>query len=269
MKNGSKRGPSLRRHKRSGNGYAKFNGRQVWFGPFDDPETHCRFAAFKAQWEASGRRLPIDDPDENFTVANLVARYLEHAEVYYRRADGETTGTVEAIGYAVRPLLSLFATTPAASFSIHALKLVRERMIQDGLARSTVNNRISRIVQVFHWGAEEDMCPLMRFGSELKAPDATDARKERATNGRAKKWFSRDQIRSTIDAAGPELKAAILLGCNCGVLPACRRTRCSRCDSERLRGDDGGASAAIPTQVLDSHRARGYLAAARTFFSAG
>ena len=42
--------PALKRHKRSGNAYARFNGRQLWFGPFDGPDSHARFAAFKARW---------------------------------------------------------------------------------------------------------------------------------------------------------------------------------------------------------------------------
>ena len=67
MNAGSKRGPSLRKHKRSGHAYAKFNGRQEWFGPFDDPESHAEFARFKAEWEANGRRIP-DDPDAVATV---------------------------------------------------------------------------------------------------------------------------------------------------------------------------------------------------------
>ena len=54
-----KSAPTLKRHKRSGNGYARFNGRQFWFGPFDDPESHSRFAAFKARWEVNGRELSL------------------------------------------------------------------------------------------------------------------------------------------------------------------------------------------------------------------
>ena len=151
--------PSLRCHKRSGNGYAYFNRRQVWFGRYDDPQTHQAFAEYLAQWQAAGAGRAHQAPAQAVSIAALVARYLEHAEVYYRRADGQPTGTVEAIGYAVRPLLGLFASTLARDFSVQALKLVRDRMIQDDLARNTINNRISRIVQLFRWGAEEALVP--------------------------------------------------------------------------------------------------------------
>ncbi len=60
MTTGSRIGPTLRKHKRSGHSYAKFNGQQIWFGPYHDRQTHAEFAAFKARWEANGRQLPHD-----------------------------------------------------------------------------------------------------------------------------------------------------------------------------------------------------------------
>ncbi|MFT4542728.1 MAG: hypothetical protein ACI841_005432 [Planctomycetota bacterium] len=116
MNRGTKREPSLRRHKSSGNGYAKCNGRQMWFGPFDDPETHSQFAAFKAEWEAGGRRPTEVDQGEGLTIADLVARYLEHAVVYYRRPDGTQTHEVDNIRYTARPLLELFVSRLVSEF---------------------------------------------------------------------------------------------------------------------------------------------------------
>ena len=157
--------PTLKRHKRSKNGYARFNGRQFWFGPFDDPESHSRFAAFKARWEANGREVPTDpDRSADFSVADLIALYLQHAEVYYRRADGSQTQEVPNIRYSVRPLLELYGSLPASAFDLRGLKVVRETMIASGLARTTVNIRVGRIVRIFGWGAEEEFVPSETFG---------------------------------------------------------------------------------------------------------
>lgn len=92
MNHGTERGPSLWRYESAGHGYARFNGRQDWFGPFDGPAAHAELAAFKTRWEASGRRLPEERAEVgSMMVADLVARYLEHAEVYYREPDGTPT----------------------------------------------------------------------------------------------------------------------------------------------------------------------------------
>lgn len=52
-------GPRLTRTRR-GYGVAKFNGRSVHFGFFDDPATHERYDAAKARWLANGREWSDD-----------------------------------------------------------------------------------------------------------------------------------------------------------------------------------------------------------------
>ena len=49
-------GPQLRRHK-DGGAVAKFNGRVLRFGVFDDDESHRRFTALKTAWLENGREL--------------------------------------------------------------------------------------------------------------------------------------------------------------------------------------------------------------------
>ena len=97
--------PVLRRRKSSGHAYARFAGHQKWFGRYDDPKTHQAFAEYLLRWQARAALGSTQGSAQAATMVALVARYLEHAEVYYRRADGRPTGTVEAIVYAVRPLL--------------------------------------------------------------------------------------------------------------------------------------------------------------------
>ena len=70
MNKGSRKGPTLCKHKRTGRGYAKFNGRQVWFGPYHDRETHTEFAIFKARWEQDGRQLPDNEPTGPFLTCS-------------------------------------------------------------------------------------------------------------------------------------------------------------------------------------------------------
>lgn len=167
MNSGSKRGPSLRRHKSSGHGYARFNGRQMWFGPFDDPATHARLAATKAEWEANGRRLPDEESSEASSVADLAALYLQHAETYYRRIDGSPTQELQILRYTVRPLLEAFGSLAASDFDLRRLKLLREGLIDSGLARKTVNDRIARVVRIFGWGRRRSSFPPRRSaGSE-------------------------------------------------------------------------------------------------------
>ena len=128
MKRGSKRGSTLRKHKRSGRGYAKFNGRQVWFGPFDDRETHAGFAAFKARGEANRRTLPGAAPAAGpYRVRDLVADFLDHLEAKHDAgwlAEGHTGRCAGRPEGAPHPQDQRRAGTPLINHDARCLRLV-------------------------------------------------------------------------------------------------------------------------------------------------
>lgn len=220
-----KAAPTLKRHRRSGNGYARFNGRQLWFGPLDDPASHARFAAFQARWEANGREIPQAAlPDARpLTVADLVALYLEHAEVYYRRQDGTLTHEVTNIRYSVRPLLQLWAALPAGEFELRQLKEVRESMIASGLARPTVNDRIRRLVRLFGWGAEEEHVGAEVFGA-LRALRPLKRGRSKAPDPAPVRPVPWEHVAATLPYLQPPVRAMVLLMWHTGMRPAEART---------------------------------------------
>jgi len=55
----------------------------------------------------------------------LIAAYIEHAETYYRNADGEQTGEVGHVRLALRPVGELYAHTLARDFGPKALEALR------------------------------------------------------------------------------------------------------------------------------------------------
>ena len=149
--------PVLKRNKKGG-AYAYIAGRQKWFGTYDDPETHKRFAHFLQMWEANGGQAPPESKRaETISCETLVALYLIHCEKHYRRPDGIPTGETQQVAYTARPLLQLYRELPVSSFSVHTLKRVREAMVASGLSRKTVNQRVWRIRRMFRWAAEEEL----------------------------------------------------------------------------------------------------------------
>jgi len=61
---------------------------------------------------------------------------------------------------ALRPLLETFGQVLVRDVKPSVLKATRDRMIQSGLARKTINARINRIRRMFRWGVENDLAPL-------------------------------------------------------------------------------------------------------------
>jgi len=142
--------PSLKLHAKSGQFRAWIGGRYQYFGT-DRGRASRRYDRALAEWLSAGRPTA----SKIVTVAELVTRFMENAETYYPssgRYGGERVNFAYALGH-LEPL----AKMPAESFGPQQLRAVREGMIAQGLARTTINGRIRRIRQVWRWGAAEGL----------------------------------------------------------------------------------------------------------------
>ena len=148
--------PKLRRHS-GGQGFVELNGRRIYLGRFDVPETQQRYHQVIAEWVAGGRQAPIDP--EDLTVVELCDRFVAHAETYYRRPDGTQTSTLSNYFVAIRPLRKLYGPTPAKDFGPKALKAVRQDLVVGGCSRGVVNQAINLVRAIFRWGVAEEIIP--------------------------------------------------------------------------------------------------------------
>lgn len=87
-------------------------------------------------------------------LGELVVAYLAHVDVYYR-------GSREAhnIRLALRPACALHAELPAVEFGPAKLKAARQSMVDEGLARNTINARVRKLRAMFRWAVEEELLP--------------------------------------------------------------------------------------------------------------
>jgi integrase len=80
----------------------------------------------------------------------------------------------------------------------------------------SVGNEINRIRGVFKFGLDNHLTDkTIRFGSDFERPSKRILRKVR--NDREEKFLEADEIRTMQEAAGPQLRAMILLGVNSGL----------------------------------------------------
>jgi integrase len=151
--------PSYRHHKPSGQAVVTLNGRDVYLGKHDTPESRATYEHMISRWLANGRQDPAAAGAADRTVAELALAYLEYATVRYRHADGGATSELANVRLALRPLCRLFGDTPAREFGPKALKVLRHQAVADGLCRGGANRRASHIVRLFRWAADEEMVP--------------------------------------------------------------------------------------------------------------
>ena len=153
--------PAYRLHKASGQAIVTLTDavtgarKDRLLGKHGTAESRAEYARVIGEWEARGRRL--DDPGPAApTVAELLVRFLRHAEAYYGRGSKEYDHFVKT----TVPLTDTYPHKPAKEFGPGELKVVRQRMIDyHDWSRRLVNRRVSRIRHLWKWGVEEGLVP--------------------------------------------------------------------------------------------------------------
>lgn len=149
------RAPKLCIHKPTGQAFIFVGGHRVYLGRHDRPETTQKYHQVVAEMLASGG-LPAPEP-QMLTVKELVSRFWVWAENYYINPDGALSAETLKFQRAFKPLCELYADTPAVSFGPRALQAVRQKMIELGWCRTSINKHVQLIKTLFRWGTEQEL----------------------------------------------------------------------------------------------------------------
>lgn len=152
--------PSYRLHRPTGQAVVTLNGHDHYLGRHGSPESRSAYDRLIAEWLANGRR-PLAQAlggESGVTVNEILLAYLRHADAYYVK-DGRPTSESGIIRLALRPLRDLYGRTIASEFGPLKLKAVRQRMLDESLTRTGINQRIDRIKRAFKWAVSEELIP--------------------------------------------------------------------------------------------------------------
>jgi integrase len=153
--------PSYCRYKPKNLGLVVIDGKQHYLGPYGSPESVAEYNRLIQGWLAGGgaaatRKSTANDLSINELILGFWNRY---AQQQYRHPDGTPTGELDNYRDSLRTLRQLYGATLARDFGPLALKAVRQAMIDAGLARTTINQRIGRIVRLYKWAVENELVP--------------------------------------------------------------------------------------------------------------
>lgn len=151
-----KRVPGYLKHKAKGLAIVVLDGRMHYLGKHGSEAEYRRLVA---EW-LTAQNSPASVRDRTastLTVGELIAAYIEHAETYYRNADGDQTGEVGNVRLALRPVGELYAHTLAREFGPKALEALRTTLIERDLSRKVINQRINVVRRAFRWAESKKL----------------------------------------------------------------------------------------------------------------
>ena len=128
-------------------------------GAYGSEESKAEYRRVVSEWMTTGRTPKQSAEAAGPSVNEVLLGYWRFAEGYYPSGNGNPKGELERIAYAMKPLKELYGTTLSAEFGPLALKAVRLKMIESGLCRTTVNQRVGCIKRIFKWAASEELVP--------------------------------------------------------------------------------------------------------------
>jgi integrase len=163
--------PKYRRHS-SNRGFVEHGGKRHYLpGPWNSPESIDGYKAFIR--DVCGGMVaggPVAAPPS--TVAVVVTRFLEWAEVYYP----DPRGTYQNLLTATKPLLAIYGNLAPAEFGPKKLKELQQILADEKLSRQYVNDIARRIKQCFKWAASEELIPVGIYQALATVPGIKQGR---------------------------------------------------------------------------------------------
>lgn len=143
--------------KRADIAFVELNGERRYLGVYGSPESREAYDRIIAEYLAHGRELKKPEALAGCTVATIAAAFLKWAENEYKKPDGTLSARFDDMKYAIKPLITLYASLPAEEFGPMKLEAVRKAIIVERLARKTINERISIIKRMFGWAVTQEL----------------------------------------------------------------------------------------------------------------
>jgi integrase len=93
------------------------------------------------------------------TINELMLAYVEHSTKHYVDRDSNPTNEQMLVKIVSRNTREVYGDLPAAEFGPLALKAVRQKFIDLGWCRKTVNQQVERLRRIFRWAVAEELVP--------------------------------------------------------------------------------------------------------------
>ncbi len=151
--------PSYRLHKPTGQAIVVLQGKMFYLGQYKSKESRAKYNALIAEFLANDSKLPPIRSRNEITCEELAVKFLEWAEGYYLDEKGKPTSSFDICNLSMGPLVRHYGGNGVSDFGPLSLVFLRDKWIEAGTKRETINKFCSTVKQAFKWGVAHELVP--------------------------------------------------------------------------------------------------------------
>ena len=246
----ARRIPKLGRHKATGQGVARFDGRDIYFGKWPEGsasaprEVRDAYERHLSEWLRDRQEAEAGTPTPRglrnvISVAELWIRYHKHAQAYYRHQEtGRETSEVSALVSAIGIVVRCRGETLVKAFTPQDLEACRAAMIKAGWTRTGINKQLERVRRMFRWGVSQGLVdePVYRALTTLDPLRKGRTSAREGTPKTSVEWEVIAKLVAVLRGSLPDLvRVHWLLGCRAEEIVGMTPREVDRADPERWR----------------------------------
>ncbi len=177
-----------------------------------------RSLAESVAWRIWEQASQIKSSQDGATLDNVAGAFGQWASTYYRRADGTPTREADNCEIALRALRSPYGHKPIDDICYHDILAARESLVEAGLQRTTVNQRVSVWKRFFAWALENRYCTA-QTKAEVWAITSLKRNRTPAPEGQPVMPVSHLNVKRTLAYLPPIVQAMVCVQELCGARP--------------------------------------------------
>jgi integrase len=148
--------PSYRLHKPSGQAIVSLSDKIFYLVKYKSKASREKYNDLIAEYITNNRKLPPTRSLSDFPIEKLAFDYLDFSEKYYSN-HGKPTDTFGHCKLAIEPIVRHYGGESISDFGPLSLVFIRDKWVEAGIARKTINRWTGIIKQMFQWGVTYEL----------------------------------------------------------------------------------------------------------------
>ena len=144
--------PGYLKHKTSGQAFCLIHGKFIYLGKYGSKASREEYERIIAEYLINGKKAPPTRLKDEGLVSELAVDFLNYAKKYYLDKSGKPNETFGHCKLAIAPVVQYYGKNTVSEFAPLALVFVRDKWVESGISRQTINRWVGIIKQMFRWG---------------------------------------------------------------------------------------------------------------------